>query len=771
MTSLDADAVKSAYEGEFQVTLREGVWPTWRTNYIAHVKRIQSATDTEWMTPTFQEALWDDDSISGVGPGSSVTVAGAYKNKSLARALRAAFETTPHASAEDRGLFLQKLYDDTLEQVEQYNDRRPKARLTRLLAALFPEDISCILGRRRFHQVLRLLNLPTSRAGVIVSHPVLRTFIRNVVGSATSLDEHVEQSIFTWFLWERFVGGDSTEGAIVTGGGAQAATNIPILALMPANSQRRGLTHVSDNVPLLVAIVRECEQGISRPDLVNTIQREAPHLKSAGSASGIISQAQGGLTLIKFSDGAFKPTERGLELLASPDPSEVLQPLLVGRVFGIGHLLLALKDKPEGMNQKELSDHLLTHMPHRKSQWASAELIQWALATKLVKRDRYQISLTEDGVGYAEALPADFLERWTLQQSTEADDGAPATDEPVDATPAPAWDAPSLQSIVDQLSAQPTKLILPAGFLAELHAALHASARKRFVLLAGLSGTGKTSIARAYSQAYCGALGLNDWRDRYAQVAVRPDWTDPSGLLGYVNAITDPPSFQGAEALKLLLRADADRSRPYFLCLDEMNLARVEHYFAPFLSAMEGDNADLALHGQSEAIDNVDPRIEWPTNLFIFGTVNMDESTYPFSDKVLDRAFTFEFWDIDLNAWADAHIAAGVSERLVDLVGTQLQRLYACLYPARRHFGYRSADEILRYCAACSETLPMGEALDSAVLMKVLPRVRGDDSGPLATSLRDLHAALSEANLPRSLAKVEQMQASLERMGQARFWS
>jgi len=770
MKSLDAAAVRSAYEGEFRTRLQESFWPTWRTNYIAHVERVQAATDAEWMTPAFQETLWDNDSISGVGPGSSVTVAGAYKNKALARALRDAFLTNPLPTPEERGLFLQKLYDDTLDQVQQYNDRRPKARLTRLLAALFPTDISCILGRRRFHQVLRLLNLPTSRAGVIASHPVLRAYIQSTVGEAASLAEQVEQSIFTWFLWERFVGGDATEGAIVTGGSSKLATNIPMLALMPANSQRRGLTHVSDNIPLLVAIVRECEQGISRTDLVNTIQREAPHLKSAGSASGIISQAQGGLTLIKFSDGAFKPTERGLELLASPDPSEVLQPLLVGRVFGIGHLLLALKEKPEGMNQKELSDYLLTLMPNRKSQWASAELIQWVLATKLVKRDRYKIELTEDGIGYAEALPEDFKERWTLAAPSELEDTATPLDE---ASPPEevSWATPTLDLVRTHLAAQPSQLILPEGFLAQLHAALHASSRKRFVLLAGLSGTGKTSIARAYSQAYCSALGLSDWRDRYAQVAVRPDWTDPSGLLGYVNAITDPPSFQGAETLRLILAADADRSRPYFLCLDEMNLARVEHYFAPFLSAMEGDAADLALHGQSEAIDNVDPRIAWPTNLFIFGTVNMDESTYPFSDKVLDRAFTFEFWDVDLKSWADAKKASGASETLLNEVASLLQSLYDCLYPARRHFGYRSADEILHYCEACSDTLPIAEALDSAVLMKILPRVRGDDSGPLSDALTKLHATLSQAALPRSVAKVAQMQASLHRMGQARFWS
>ncbi|MBS0251562.1 MAG: ATP-binding protein, partial [Proteobacteria bacterium] len=261
---------------------------------------------------------------------------------------------------------------------------------------------------------------------------------------------------------------------------------------------------------------------------------------------------------------------------------------------------------------------------------------------------------------------------------------------------------------------------------------------------------------------------ISDWKRHYSQVAVRPDWTDPTGLLGFVNSISDPPSYRPADTLNFLLEADRDRTRPYFLCLDEMNLARVEHYFAPFLSAMESPAVGLRIHGEPDTIDNVDPILDWPNNLFIFGTVNMDESTHPFSDKVLDRAFTFEFWDVDLDQW-DKKWRSTVATSILDPVTAALKKLYAALFPARRHFGYRTADEVLHFCLANGEHGSFEALLDAAILMKVLPRVRGDDSGPLGAALAE--TAKVSAAFPRTLNKVRQMQEGLANSGHARFWS
>src|SRR5690606_14047711 len=134
-------------------------------------------------------------------------------------------------------------------------------------------------------------------------------------------------------------------------------------------------------------------------------------------------------------------------------------------------------------------------------------------------------------------------------------------------------------------------------------------------------------------------------------------------------------------ALRLLLDAEAHPDVPYFLVLDEMNLARVEHYFAPFLSAMEStQDPSIQIHAHDERVNGVPPRVRWPNNLRIGGTVNMDETTHPFSDKVLDRAFTLEFWEVDLKGWFDRQPELGEDgERVREL----LLATQACLVPIR----------------------------------------------------------------------------------------
>ena len=322
--------------------------------------------------------------------------------------------------------------------------------------------------------------------------------------------------------------------------------------------------------------------------------------------------------------------------------------------------------------------------------------------------------------------------------------------------------------LVSALAERDGHLVLEDGFLATLHTALHGIPHKRFVLLTGLSGTGKSAIARAYARAYCAVLGLKP-KQHFKLIPVRPDWTDPSGLLGYPNPLVSPPEFAKTHALELILRASQDRANPYFLCLDEMNLAKVEHYFAPFLSAMEDSKAELPIHSEREAISGVPGTLLWPANLFVIGTVNMDETTHAFSDKVLDRAFSFELWDVDLERWSEK--ASKQHSQLVAELATPLQEIHAALRPARRHFGYRTCDEILAFLAEAPDGMERKTALDAAVLAKVLPKVRGDDAGELPAALGKLDEILERLELPRSGAKVRQLRQGLETLGVARYFA
>jgi EVE domain len=161
-----------------------------------------------------------------------------------------------------------------------------------------------------------------------------------------------------------------------------------------------------------------------------------------------------------------------------------------------------------------------------------------------------------------------------------------------------------------------------------------------FVILTGLSGSGKSQLA----------LKLGQWfgKEQYSVVAVRPDWTGPEAMLGYEDLLQPPPRpWVVGEVLKISLRAAANPDRPYLLLLDEMNLAHVERYFADFLSGMESDEPVIPNLAEGEdswrLADPKQPKLRVPRNLFVVGTVNVDETTYMFSPKVLDRANTIEF--------------------------------------------------------------------------------------------------------------------------------
>jgi len=181
---------------------------------------------------------------------------------------------------------------------------------------------------------------------------------------------------------------------------------------------------------------------------------------------------------------------------------------------------------------------------------------------------------------------------------------------------------------------------------------------KPFVILAGTSGTGKTRLVRLFAEAVGATVG----NSRFRMVPVRPDWSDSTDLYGYKDL---NGNFIPGAIIDFVKQAENDRIHPYFLCLDEMNLARVEYYLSDFLSIIEtrrfeGDKvitdpmlSDLYYGTDQSAVQRYGT-ICLPENLYIIGTVNMDETTFPFSRKVLDRANTIEFSFVDLLPNIDA---------------------------------------------------------------------------------------------------------------------
>lgn len=362
---------------------------------------------------------------------------------------------------------------------------------------------------------------------------------------------------------------------------------------------------------------------------------------------------------------------------------------------------------------------------------------------------------------------------------------------------------------------------------------------KPFLLLAGLSGTGKSRIVRELARA-CWEEDSDEYKAQkpknFEMVQVKPNWHDSSELIGYVSRVSGKAEFVAGDFLKFVAKAWEDQDTPYFICLDEMNLAPVEQYFAEYLSVVEsrkcGEDGVVTtdpilkkedaewyfnLTAAITSDDKVRTRfnedgISIPQNLIVVGTVNMDETTFSFSRKVLDRAMTIEMNEVDLhggltkrhesigklgNAELVGSAVEGVDvyDDYTDICNTALsylQKVNDVLEGTPFKIAYRTRNEFLLYVVnnlpynkdKDGNDLPQGyviaRALDEITSMKILSRIEGDDT-KVKDSLLDalsqtitegLNTLTDEDHLVKSVsvAKLEEMKNRLQ-SGYTSFWS
>jgi len=342
---------------------------------------------------------------------------------------------------------------------------------------------------------------------------------------------------------------------------------------------------------------------------------------------------------------------------------------------------------------------------------------------------------------------------------------------------------------------------------------------KPFILLAGISGTGKSRLVRTLAYKTCSKDELrNDPKKpgNFELIPVRPNWHDSSELMGYVSRINGE-KYITTSFLKFIAKAWKHTDIPFFLCLDEMNLAPVEQYFAEYLSIIETRQvkngelvtdfiiakesfenqelytqllADLGLNGS-----DFDEGISIPSNLVVIGTVNMDETTHSFSRKVLDRAMTFEMNNVDLTAglelskndWSDpntyidkddvigqytsgAEVYSQVFKEKDEVIGF-LKKVNNELDGTPFKIAYRVRDEFLIYCFYASKNQTANwliNALDEMTTMKILSRIEGDETktGDVIEKL----LKLIDTDYPKSHSKLIEMKSKLQ-FGYTSFWS
>lgn len=369
---------------------------------------------------------------------------------------------------------------------------------------------------------------------------------------------------------------------------------------------------------------------------------------------------------------------------------------------------------------------------------------------------------------------------------------------------------------------------------------------KPFLLLAGISGTGKSRIVRKLAQASVTkelqmqydpkSVGkeFNRWElhkpANFEIVQVKPNWHNSLEVVGYKSNIGGA-HYEFTPFVEFVARAWKHQDIPFFLCLDEMNLAPVEQYFAEFLSAIESRSME---NGEYETDPIIKPFEEFgkevceqmldhlvgdvkassitpdgdeiklverfktkgltlPKNLLVLGTVNMDETTFSFSRKVLDRAMSIVMNEVELDKFFSKETENDISEitdearqLLIDRpirgldaeangseeVKKYLTDINKKLEDSPFKLGYRAANEALLYVSAVHKFDPDADtckALDDFTMMKVLSRIEGDKRS-VGTLLVDLQEVITES-YPESHKKLQKMAETLNSKQFVSYWT
>ena len=365
---------------------------------------------------------------------------------------------------------------------------------------------------------------------------------------------------------------------------------------------------------------------------------------------------------------------------------------------------------------------------------------------------------------------------------------------------------------------------------------------KPFILLAGISGTGKSRIVRRLAQATDNIdlfkIDTDRWKCQkpanFELIQVKPNWHNSMDVIGFKSNIPEA-HYEFTPFIEFVVKAWANLKTPFFLCLDEMNLAPVEEYFAEFLSAIESrslnekgeyetDPIVKALDSFGETIagdmmkhfENIGCKvsietenifrkkgISLPPNLIVMGTVNMDETTFSFSRKVLDRAMSIEMNEVDYDNFLSGKTEFNVpnlvdinkklidrpisSQNIKDDIDSEtvmdfLSDINSVLEDTPFMLGYRAANEALLYVAADDELgkANLVAALDDFTLMKILSRIEGDESKLKTKDDKDLLEVLSQLfsrkdyfgslESSKSIKKIDNMIKILRRDHFVSFW-
>jgi 5-methylcytosine-specific restriction enzyme B len=723
----------------------------WTPKLAEFLSFVKSADLRERSTLEFHQRIWDDNPVASAGQGR-ISVSEVIESEPFRRWLAERSLASYPTEKADRIQALQGLYEEVVARFSGRGSRIPHLKIFRVLASFFPDDFTTIAHRGALERMTRRMRGVAGETYVALHRYIRDRFDEALGPASTSALGQAQRLELPWYVYALTSVESAEEEKVALPGKKPGEES---LIPLPAARRRRGLTALAGGFPAVLEVLQELKDGLAREEFLDYLRVRYPALKEA-SRRMTMNILRSELGVIKNVNNEYSLTERGAAVLETSSARD-LGDWLVTRVLGVDHVLRALLKGPA--SRPELVALLQKANPGWTSTFAPTAMLNWLVTMEALARDpNGVISLKPIGQEWAEQI--DWEPEFLKAEPEEGqDDSILVVSSPTNFT------LPPLPQIVKSVCQAG---VFPSPLVEELHVGLWSPRIRHFAVLAGISGSGKSLLARKYAEALGTTAG--DGPRRFMIQPIQPGWYDPSPLLGYLNPL-QKDTYQRTEFLNFLLRAREDPARPYVVILDEMNLSHPEQYFAPLLSAMESEDR-IFLHSEGESFDGVPETIQYPANLAIIGTVNMDETTHGLSDKVLDRAYTLEFWEINLDSYPRWKTMKLGSEEVV-LLRELLSDLMEALAPARLHFGWRTVDDVVGFLESAHQMGNVSqfvELLDAIVYSKVLPKLRGEDSPRLQKALGNAKSVLDLAGLKRCSRRVAELTEELSRSGSTRFW-
>lgn len=746
------DELKQACAKLENVGTSEG-YVAWGVKLQEFLLQVSNADVPTLASEEFQRKIWNENPVSGTGRGK-IQVDKAIADPTF-RAWLANLsqkQLPARTSPEARGQALDTLFDELLEKVGRHTTRTPRLMAYRVMAALFPTDFTVLTDSRTLGRLHRAMFGTHGGKGPTCHMRILRRLDEAIGPRGGDAAAAADRMRLPWLLFKDYV--EPSEADETKTESSSAVSGEETLLPFPAARRRRGLTGVTGDFEALRNILDFCSEGVPREDAKIHVRSISPGLKDS-SINTQLNVIASELNCLKPDGDRYVLTDRGRTFLESGDPEDLMD-WLVTRILGVDHVLVTLRNNGP-CRRRDLVDSVQRVNPGWTTNRGPSVIVNELSKFGMLDSDGGIVTLTEAGRQWAGRIhwkPEDL----PPQTSPEPDPRPPV------AEPVPV-ELPKFSQICDEVSKHGH---FSESLVRKLDGGIWANKRRHFAVFTGLSGSGKTLLARAYGGAIAG--NTDGHNNQLCTIPVQPGWYDPTVLLGYVNPLQGD-SYVRTPFLEFLLAATEAPARPFTVVLDEMNLSRPEQYLAPILSAME-TGAPLNLHREGDMFDGVPAQVPYPNNLVIIGTVNMDETTHGLSDKVLDRAFTIEFWDVDLGQyprWGKRKLSneqEGMARKL-------LEELMDCLKPARLHFGWRVVDDVLEYMERVmtqGALLDPVATLDNVVYAKILPKLRGDDSPRFREALEKCAQVFKTHDLRDCRTKVRELKTDLESTGSARFW-